>query len=181
MGNSSMEGKEWTRSYISLNCSYATKILDIGPGQGTYWYLLKDVVPAARWTGVEVFQPYIEYFKLDSIYHTIYNMDIREFSPIERYDFVIAGDVLEHMTAEEAVDVVDKFLPVCDFMVVSLPIVHWPQDAVNGNPWEVHVVDDWSHQKMMDVFGRRISSFYNGTHIGVYIMNNNLTSSDTFV
>jgi hypothetical protein len=65
---------------------------------------------------------------------------------------VIAGDVLEHMTKEEALTVISNLLPRCKYFIISIPIIKWPQDAVNGNPFEIHVKDDWSDKEALESF-----------------------------
>ena len=169
MGSSSNEGKQWTFDFIRGLHREIKSILDIGPGQGTYHMIMSPLVPRARWTGVEIFRPYIDHFKLKTRYHKIIEEDIRTFNPVENYDIVFAGDVLEHMTKEEAVAVVDKFTPMCSYFIISIPIVKWVQGAFHGNPYEEHVKDDWSHEEVMSTF-RNVEAHFVGKQIGVYVI-----------
>lgn len=169
MGNSIYQGKEWTKAFVSFNKNSIKKICDIGPGQGTYYHILKEDIPESHWTGVEAFMPYINQFNLTHFYDVIKNKDIRRFIPTEEYDLVIAGDVLEHMTKEQAIEVVNKFKPLCKFFLISIPIIHWPQAAINNNPFEVHVKDDWSDAEIRETFDNILYSFV-GSHIGVYVL-----------
>ena len=173
MGNSIYQGKEWTKAFVEFHKHEIQKICDIGPGQGTYYHILNSDIPDRDWTGIEAFLPYINQFSLTSFYQTILNKDIRKYKPVEEYDLVIAGDVLEHMRKEEAIEVVQKFMPLCKYFLISIPIIHWPQDAINNNPFEVHVKDDWSDQEIRETFDNVIYSFV-GSHIGVYVLQGNL-------
>lgn len=171
MGNSSYQGKEWTIAFTQFaNESKPIKsILDIGPGQGTYYHLLNQVIPNSVWHGVEVFKPYIEKFNLKQTYNKIYNCDARGFSPEREYDLIIAGDVLEHMEKEEAQDLVNNLLKSCRWFLISIPIVKLEQDAINGNEHEIHVKDDWSHAEVIESFPN-ITYAMAGSHIGVYVL-----------
>lgn len=169
MGSSSNEGKQWTFDFIRGLNREIKSILDIGPGQGTYHMIMSQLVPRAKWTGIEIFEPYIDYFKLRKRYQKIITGDIRTFNPIESYDIVFAGDVLEHMTKEEAVSVVDKFTPMCSYFIISIPIVKWVQGPFDGNPWEEHVKDDWSHDEVMSTFPN-IEAHFVGQKVGVYVV-----------
>jgi len=173
MGNSIYQGKEWTMAFVSFLSHEIDDVLDIGPGQGTYYHLLNNILKDCEWTGVEAFEPYIENFNLKSFYNYIYHQDIREFQPTRSYDLVIAGDVLEHMTKEEALAVVAKFKPFCKFFLISIPIIHWPQEAINDNPFEVHVKDDWSHEEILNTFDNIVQGFV-GSHIGVYVLSGDI-------
>lgn len=171
MGNSSYQGKEWTLAFVQFAGEEKpiNKILDIGPGQGTYYHLLKPCIPDSVWHGIEIFQPYIDQFKLNEFYDAIYHKDVRQFQPKDEYDLVITGDVLEHMTKEEAQSVVNNLLKACRWLIISIPIVKWEQGAINDNDHEIHVKDDWSHDEVMESFPN-ISYAFKGSHIGVYAL-----------
>ena len=115
-------------------------ILDVGCGMGTYYDLLKPHLPDVAIDGVEIWEPYISQYKLDEKYDYLYFDDARQigFMP---YDLVIFGDVLEHMTNEDALSVWDIARRSAGWGMISLPIVHYPQGAEFGNPYEEHVQD----------------------------------------
>jgi len=177
MGNSAYQGKEWTAAFAMFHKNEIKSALDIGPGQGTYYHLLNSILKDCKWTGVEVFKPYIDKFNLNDYYDHIYNEDIRSFDTTDKYDLIIAGDVLEHMTKEEAVSLVEKLRPLCKYFLISIPIVHWPQEAINDNPFEVHVKDDWSNDEIMDTFNNILHGFA-GSHIGVYVLAGGIGSTN---
>lgn len=175
MGNSSYQGKEWTMAFVQIahREKAISKVLDIGPGQGTYYHILSPGLPGSVWHGVEIFQPYIDQFNLTNFYNEVYNQDIRNFNPEDNYDLVIAGDVLEHMEKEEAQSVVNKLLKQCRWLIISIPIIKWEQGVVNDNTHEIHVKDDWSHEEVVSSFGNIVYAF-RGSQIGVYALHGDI-------
>ena len=69
------------------------KLLDIGCGSGTYAKLF----PNSKWTGVEVWAPYVEKFKLQELYSNLEIIDARQWATTEQFDIAFAGDVLEQI------------------------------------------------------------------------------------
>ncbi len=168
--------------------------LDIGVGEGAYLNCLKhkyqaggdkyqtlkqnweiDAGPLSehRWTGVEVWEPYIDKFDLRSKYDTILNEDVRklDYNKLGPFDVAVAGDVLEHMAKEDAVQVVEQILRISTYLFISIPIIHYPQQPVHGNPYEAHIKDDWSHGEMMETFPQIIEHKV-GRRVGVYMLGN---------
>ena len=83
-------------------------------------------------------------------------------------DVVILGDVAEHMTAEDASLLWDRASAAARKAVyLSIPIIHYPQGEIEGNPHEHHVVDDWDHDKVLAAFPG-ISEWWLGSEVGVY-------------
>ena len=56
--------------------------------------------------------------------------------------------------------------------MISIPIVDFPQEMVEGNPFEEHVNDNWSHEKVLESFPNIISAFIH-EFIGVYFLSTN--------
>jgi glycosyltransferase involved in cell wall biosynthesis len=138
--------------------------LDIGCGSGTY----AKMFPDARWSGVEVWEPYVEQFGLRDHYDDLEVVDARDWRPTASADVAIAGDVLEHMTVEEAKALVDKLRAVANYVIISIPIGHYPQDEFEGNPYEAHVKDDWTDAEVREVFGDPLYGTVDN-EIGVYV------------
>ena len=125
------------------------RMLDIGCGEGTYAKLF----PEAHWTGLEIWQPYVDQYDLHSLYNDLRVMDAREFdSGDERWDVAVAGDVLEHMTEDEAKALFNKLQSCADWVVISIPF-NMPQGEWGGNPYERHIKDDWDHDSVKRIFG----------------------------
>ena len=140
------------------------KMLDIGCGCGTY----AKMFPDAEWTGVEVWEPYVEKYGLTNLYNNLYVEDTCIWEPMARYDVAFAGDVLEHMSLEQAQALVAKLKNCADTVVVSIPIGHYPQGEFDGNPFEAHVTDNWNDTEVRTYFGEADWSHIDG-EIGVYI------------
>jgi predicted TPR repeat methyltransferase len=166
-GTSSSLGKKDSAEWIELRKDEINSILDIGAGSGTYFRLLSHI-KNFNWNAVEVWKPYIDKHNLCSMYHSVYNTNIKEFEWNKDYDLTIAGDILEHLSKEDAVSVVDKILTHSKFLLVSIPIVHYPQEEINNNPYELHVKDDWSHIEMEQTFGTYIKKYLECDEIGIY-------------
>ena len=159
---SSNSGKTFIKS---LDLSAKT-ILDVGAGCGTY----RDMFPmlGLHWTALEVWQPYVEKYKLQDKYDELIVEDIRTWQPKQKYDICFCGDILEHMNEQEAVLVLNKLREIATTVIVSIPIGHYPQDEYDGNPYEVHVEDNWTHERFVKSFGEPYQ-YHLEKEIGVYI------------
>jgi predicted TPR repeat methyltransferase len=123
-------------------------VLDIGAGEGKYADLIRN---RAFVDAVEVWQDNIDKYDLASKYDEVFAVDAREFDNFD-YDLVIFGDVLEHMTEAEAVALWSKARSQAKAIFMSIPIVHLPQGAEGGNPFEVHVEADYDHARVLVTF-----------------------------
>jgi predicted TPR repeat methyltransferase len=178
MSYSLKSGKAETLAWFQANQSTIKTVVDIGPGSGTYVKLIREDAQCcvdATWIGVEIWKPYIEEFKLESRYNQVLNQDVRTVDWVALGpDVVIAGDVLEHMTKQDAVALVDRILQVSKTLIVSIPIRHMPQDEhAYPNPHEAHIKDDWSHEEVMSTWGHYIKDSYRKSQkskLGVYWM-----------
>lgn len=177
---SSKAGKVWSITWIKQNQEQIKRVLDLGAGSGTYPTIIKKknkLLTNAEWVGVEIWEPYIERFQLTTLYNKVINVDIRKFNFDEhdKFDLCILGDVLEHMTKDESVQVVKNALEHCKYILISIPVVHFPQGESEGNPYEVHIKDDWSDEEVKLSFPCIIDSTREKA-IGVYLLSKSLTS-----
>jgi 2-polyprenyl-3-methyl-5-hydroxy-6-metoxy-1,4-benzoquinol methylase len=179
MPKSSRNGKQaiiqWLQSVENVN-----KVLDVGAGKGTYkrlcdgFRVYKDI-PAigpilknATWDAVEIWEPYIKEYELENLYDSVVNEDIREIQKeLPDYDLAFVGDILEHMTKDEACRLIKTLTKKCKVVIISIPLGHHPQEAHNGNPHEEHVKDNWSHEEVIGSF-MNIKKFCVDNSIGVY-------------
>jgi hypothetical protein len=128
----------WIIEYIPKDA----KILDIGPGCGTY----SDILTSLSYNhidAVEIYEPYITKYNLGSKYNEVYNCDINDFNfmPFE-YDFVILGDVLEHMTRETGQRLIKSLQERhVKYIIVSVPFAN-TQGTYDGNVYETHLQND---------------------------------------
>ena len=130
------------------------RVIDVGVGHGTYLKLLRPAVPGPRWTGIEAWAPYIARFQLNRIYDQIVVADVRfvDFRKLPPAELMIFGDILEHMSKEQALAVIGEALTHCRFVLASIPVVAFPQEAFGGNPFEAHIKSDWSDAEARESF-----------------------------
>ena len=167
MPMSSTEGKDWIRERIGAMAAQApVSVLDVGPGVGTYAKLLADV-PTTTVVGIEIYEPYVTTYRLNEYYDEVLVGDARHV-PFPRVDVVILGDVAEHMSEEDAVQLWAKASAAAARAVyLSIPVVHYPQGEIEGNHHETHVVDDWNHDRVLKAF-EGIGESWTGSEVGVY-------------
>lgn len=143
-------------------------LLDVGAGCGTYARPWCGQADPPYLIGVEAWRPYVGRFDLNMLYDQVIVRDIRDLFPSEwpRVDVVVLGDVLEHMTREDAVRVWELARYAARKAVyLSIPVVHSPQGHINGNPFEQHVVEDWSVASVLSAF-EGIGRQWVGTIVG---------------
>ncbi len=164
---SSPEGKDWLRQRVhELAARGPLSVLDVGPGVGTYAKLLRGP-DADHFVGIEIYEPYVHTYRLHDHYDEIVIGDARDVA-FPEVDVVILGDVAEHMTEAEALQLWERSAAAARRSVLlSIPIVHYPQGEIEGNPHEVHVDEDWDHKRVLATFAG-ISDFSLGTEVGVY-------------
>jgi len=151
MGYSDPENKPWTaKKIVEIN---PKTVLDIGAGQGVYLDLIRrDLDGSVVVDAVEAWEPYVDQFHLHNRYSDVYVVDVRDHHFGKKYDLVICGDVLEHMSEKDALDIWDKISIVAKYAIISIPIIHYHQEAINGNPYEVHEEEDWSSERVLNSF-----------------------------
>ncbi|SRR6266404_6823440 len=170
---SAFEGKNYIRDVLAkIHQTIPIKsVLDIGVGAGTYSNLFRASYPG-KWIGVEIWEPYIEKYQLIKKYDEIHVGDARQMEFPEAdyptYNVCFLGDILEHMTPQEAIALYNKGLDAAEFVFISIPIILYPQKTVEGNPYETHIAPDWTHDKVVSTFCH-IKSWYHGRVVGVYV------------
>jgi len=136
------------KDYLVNNFEKNSTILDVGCGHGFYFKLLNDYF--TKFDAVEVWQPYIEEYKLKEMYDNVYNVNILDFE-FEYYDIIIMGDILEHLSREDAVNILNKLKNKCRELIVVVPY-YLPQDEVFGNKYEIHLQPDLSDDIMSEYY-----------------------------
>jgi len=137
-------------------------VLDVGTGVGTYGKIIKRIDSNCYIEGVEVYTPYIEMYQLNMIYAKIHNIEIKKLVADNYYDLIIFGDVLEHMTKEDAIGIINWFKKFAKFIFISIPIRYVPREWSRGyaqppreykeNIWEKHL-HNWSYEDFQKEFG----------------------------
>jgi hypothetical protein len=114
-----------------------SKILDVGPGVGTYAKCLPEYTLDCD----EIFEPYVEKYKLEEQYRTVFTHDVSNFPFLQyNYDLVIMGDVLEHITLARAQLTLDRIRKAGAEVVVVIPYrANRHGERPHGNRHEEHV------------------------------------------
>lgn len=156
--------KKEVKEYIKNKFSEDIKILDVGAGSGTYYELLKDCFNNME--AVEVFKPNIEKYELEKKYKKVYNVDIKDFE-YKYYDLVIFGDVIEHLSVEEAQKVLEYAKNRCKEMIVAVPYMY-EQGIEEGNVYEIHKQDDLTDEVVLERYNM-LKPLYKNELYGYYI------------
>ena len=127
-------GKEEVCAWVRRTFQTEAPILDVGACDGNWRRLLPEY---RNMDAVEVFG--LNLPRLTG-YRQVFHADIREFR-YDRYELIIFGDVIEHMTVEQAQAVLKYAAPRCRDMIVAVPFLY-QQGEIYGNPYEVHIQDD---------------------------------------
>lgn len=155
--------KQEVEEYLKKYPSTYT-ILDVGAGCGTYYNLLSNHFPIID--AVEVFSPNIEEFDLTNKYRHVFNEDIRNFK-FDYYDIIIYGDVIEHLSVEDAQKIINYSYNKCDVMLIAVPFL-LEQETIYDNKYEIHLQPDLTPQ----LFNQRYPGFkvlYQTEYCGYYI------------
>lgn len=127
-------GKKEVVAWIREHFPTDARILDVGAGDGKWRRLLREY---ENMYAVEAFMENLQWL---NGYRMTYHADIRGFQ-YDWYDLIIFGDVLEHLTVEEAQMVLEYAKPRCRDLIIAVPFLY-EQGAIYGNPYEIHIQDD---------------------------------------
>ena len=141
--------KDSVRNWFLENVPLDTSILDIGAGCGTYSDLLRGY--GYKMDAVEIWEPYITKYDLNNKYSWVYEENVLQipFNVLEAYDFYILGDVLEHLSVEDAQWLM-SFLKIRGKQyLVAVPYV-MEQGEYEGNIHETHLQPDLTPENMLE-------------------------------
>ena len=141
-------------------------VLDVGPYDGRWSDKLRGHFK--HLDAVEAFEPYIEQYGLKSKYDNIYISDVLNFD-FDYYNLIIIGDVLEHLTIEDAQKLIDKIYNKCDNFIIIVPY-EYPQDEYDANEYQIHKQEDLTHEIMKQRYPKLMRIAYDEVR-GVYIKN----------
>jgi 2-polyprenyl-3-methyl-5-hydroxy-6-metoxy-1,4-benzoquinol methylase len=167
MGTSHPENKNDLLSAI-LRINPKT-VLDVGAGSGGLAKMLFFYAPEIEVDAIEVWEPYVSKYELSKLYRNVFVKDAREFENFD-YDIVVFGDILEHMKESEAIKLWEKASKVAKYGIITIPIIHMPQEAVNDNPYEVHEEEDWSTKLVLSKF-KNIEAHKEFDNTGIFVAN----------
>lgn len=140
--------KKNIKEYLKSKFRESATILDVGAGEGTYCNLLNDYFYYKNMDAVEAFLPNIITYGLARKYNGVYNVDIKDFK-YDFYNIIIFGDIIEHLTVEEAQEVLKYAYDRCDEMIVAVPY-EMEQGICEDNVYEIHKQPDLTPENMLE-------------------------------
>lgn len=182
--SSSPEGKDWIyNQLLNLKKFGINRVIDIGCGAATYFNYYQSILNA-KWTGVEIWEPYVDEYKLLNLYENIIvqNAADVDYDSLGQFDIAFVGDVLEHMSKQDALITIQKLQKTCKFIFISIPIVYYPSEEYELNPHLRHIKPDWSDDEVQESFSN-IKNKCLGTIVGTYLLteeNINHTKKDFY-
>ena len=139
------QGKPEVKFWLAQHLSNGAEVLDVGACDGVWANILGEWYDM---DAVEAWGPNIDKYKLTEKYLSVYETEIQDFY-YDHYDLVLFGDVIEHMTVEDAQMVLAYAKEHSDMVIVAVPFL-FKQDAIYGNPYERHIQDDLTHNIFME-------------------------------
>lgn len=120
------------------------RILDIGAGIGIYAdYLEKICVIDA----IEIYEPYVLKCNLNEKYHQVFICNALDFDyKIDEYDVVILGDIIEHLSIDNAKKLLNNIYDKFKLIILSIPY-ETTQNIRGENIYQRHLQDDLTHEK----------------------------------
>jgi len=106
----------------------------------------------ARMDCVEVFQPFVAKYNLPALYRNVIVKNVLDFQfRPGAYDLVLLGDVIEHLSPDEAVGLLARIRESGAAVMVAIPYM-FPQGVIEDNPFEVHKQPDLTPAGMATLY-----------------------------
>jgi SAM-dependent methyltransferase len=137
--------KQEIKEHFLQNVAALCRILDVGAGSGTYASLL---APEYKLDAIEIFPDYIARFNLNSLYQHIHIGNIETFD-FSAYEYLIFGDVLEHISIESAQRILSQIQESGKRCLVAVPYM-FEQGESEGNIFEAHLQPDLTHEVFLE-------------------------------
>lgn len=138
--------KQEVKDELVKHLPKTTHVLDAGAGSGSYGELLSGKFE--RIDALEIFPNYIDMFNLHEKYHKVMIGDIRLFD-YSNYDFIIMGDILEHLSKEDAENIINNINMNRQGVLVAVPYLY-EQGEEFGNVHETHLQPDLTPDVMKE-------------------------------
>jgi 2-polyprenyl-3-methyl-5-hydroxy-6-metoxy-1,4-benzoquinol methylase len=137
-GFSTATGKPEAVSWITSHIPRNGGILDVGFGCAIYARLLRKQ-GYTNIDGVDVYENGVKELKLDKYYNNIFISNILDFN-FDFYELIILGDVLEHLTLEDAQALLEGWIRKnkMNHLLVSIPF-QLKQSSTHENHHEEHL------------------------------------------
>jgi 2-polyprenyl-3-methyl-5-hydroxy-6-metoxy-1,4-benzoquinol methylase len=158
--------KDDVKVHLVSILSTTDRILDVGAGSGGYAHLLRPEL--TNIDAVEIWEPYVERFNLTPLYKQIFIENIVTFKRLADYNYIIFGDVLEHLAVEDAHHLLTTITMLEIKCLVAVPY-QYEQGAYDDNVYETHLQPDLTH----DIFLNRYPymQLFAKNHIYGYYIN----------
>ena len=138
-------GKDNLAQYLKATFPKGSTLLDVGACDGKYYEYLGDHFDMVA---CEIWEPNIEKYDLVKKYKAVAACNIKDFC-YDEMDVVLFGDVIEHMTVQDAQAVLEYAREHAREVVVAVPYMY-PQGPIYGNPYEEHLQPDLTHEVFME-------------------------------
>lgn len=126
--------------WIKKNFSKNTKVLDVGAGSGKYYDYLNTYF-TEKFDALEIYNPNIIIHELEKKYNKVYNMNILDFKDWNDYDFYIFGDIIQHLSIQNAQFVLESVLKFNKKAIIKVPFL-LKQQRHHGNIHQIHLQPD---------------------------------------
>jgi hypothetical protein len=156
--------KQEIKDKILSNIGSGCKILDVGAGSGCYGDMLYGKYN--KIDAIEIFADYIEEFKLSEKYNNVFQGNIISFDFL-KYDFIIMGDILEHLSVTNAQLVLSQIESNKKAVLVAVPYLY-EQGEMFGNVYEAHLQPDLTPAVMIERYPQ-LSLLYGDSEYGYYV------------
>lgn len=156
--------KQDVKVFFDKTVSRDVKILDVGPGMGTYSLLLNPL--GFKLDCLEIFEPYISKYNLNEKYQKVIVGDICNFD-FSEYDFIILGDVLEHLTVEDSTKILNKIISENKGCLVAVPYL-CEQGTMEENEHETHLQPELTPQLVIQQYPQ-LDLLVKNQYYGYYI------------
>lgn len=125
----------WT-NYLRRELQDCKTILDLGCGRNSPI----QHIPHVSSVGVELFKPYLEENKSRGLHSEYILADVRQIEFKQNsFDAVLALELVEHLTKEEGVKLIEKMEKwASKKVIISTPNRFLPQDEYDNNPLQIH-------------------------------------------
>lgn len=157
------------------------KVLDVGIGFGKWGTLFREYGDIFRgryskteWkvriTGLEIFDKYRNPI-YNYVYDEVFYGSVQDFllSRKEDFDFIYAGDVIEHLDKETALNVINRLIERSKTFVLSIPLSdRWPQGEILGNKHEAHL-SIWEEKDFENCSRKFIYQNSAGKPLGLFV------------
>ena len=148
----------WLQDWIANNPG--GEYYDIGPGEGKYGRLVRELDPGARLVAIEIDPGYIETYHLAELYDQVVCADAAEYffelGDLYSVGVFFLGDVIEHMRKSKGLDLLHYLVYHCYYILLTFPTAY-KQGVWEGHRSEMHqsswCEDDFSwveHQYWID-------------------------------